>query len=61
MSLQLPQLNAHFIFNAYLYHISPTCFGVISHHLQGELSIPYSKPSAFTKLLSAVHWLHHKI
>jgi len=36
-------------------------FRCVLHHLQGELSIPYSKPSACTELLSVVNWLHRKI
>jgi hypothetical protein len=49
----------------YIKHISKPCFcymlRCISHHLRKNLSISYSKPSAFTKLLSVVRWLCNKI
>ena len=45
------------LFLTCLYHTSPTCFGV-THTIFGEkLRVPYSKPSAFTQLLSVEHWL----
>ena len=36
-------------------------FQCISQHLQGALMYSYSKPSAFTQLLSMVDWFSHKI
>jgi len=49
----------------YLYDISTPNFSYmfqcISQHLQGALMYSYSKPSAFTQLLSMVDWLSHKI
>jgi hypothetical protein len=60
-SLQLHYLNTHFIFITYLYHTSPTCFGVSHTIFRKNWRIPYSKPSAFTLLLSTVHWLSHNM
>jgi len=55
------QINARFLFIAYLYHVSPTCFGV-SHTIFSEnLRVLYSKTHALTQLLSLVQWLCHKM
>ena len=39
-SLPLHQLNAHFLFITYLYHTSPTCFGVSQAILRENIHIP---------------------
>lgn len=53
---EMPTLYLTHICSILLPHVS-----VCLHHIQEELSIPYSKPSACTELLPVVHWLHHKI
>lgn len=61
ISLQLHQLNTHFLFYTYLYHVSPACFGVSHIIFRENLCVPYSKTLAFMHLLYMVQLLHHKI
>ena len=46
----------------YVYHFSPTCFGVCYiHHLQRESRITCTKLLAFYKVFLMLHWLCHGI
>jgi len=60
-TLAIHQPNVHYILNTYLDHTSPTRFGVFHTIFTENLRIRYSKPSAFTKLLSVIHWLCRKM
>ena len=53
-------INAHFLFITYLYHVSPSCFGVSHTIFKQNLRGPYSETPVFTQLLYIVHWLRHK-
>ena len=48
-SLQLHQLNTHFLFVTHLYCVSPTCFGVSHTIFRENFRVPYSKPPACTE------------
>jgi hypothetical protein len=48
-SLQLHQLNTHFLFIIHLYRVSPVCFGVSHTIFRENLRVRYSKPPACTQ------------
>ena len=45
----------------YLYHVSPTCFGISHAIFRESVRVPYSKTPAYTRLLCMIQWLRHKI
>jgi hypothetical protein len=60
-SLQLFQTNTHFSVLAYLYQVSPTCFGIRHTIFRENLRAPYSTTLAISQLLSMTQWLRHEI